>query len=347
MLSAAIVGARGYLGRECVRLLLGHPHVGDVVPISLSSPEGTLADTVPAFRGLPGLEMRAVDHPAVQEADVVFFATSGGDAKALAPKFSDDQVLIDLSRDHRLDALKAQAMLLSSGETVEAGTQGTAGTWSFGLCESPLAIEEGTTRIANPGCYPTSALLGMAPALTHGLVASGPVIVDGKSGVSGAGATPRPDLHFPEANDDVRAYKVVGHDHGDEMRHGAGRMAGQSPEGRPVRFTPHLIPVTRGLLTTTYLPLAAGVGEEDVAEAYRSAYADAPTVRLSDEARIGNVRNTALAEIAWTIDPECQMLIVRSAIDNLLKGGSGQAIQNMNRTFGYQETTGLPLIAGP
>lgn len=338
MVNVAVIGARGYLGRECIRILLNHPKVQSITPVSGSEAGKAYGELVPGFRGrdltfVPGSD------PKVNAADVLFLATDAEEAKKAVAAARADQLIIDLSRAHRHDAL-SQANLASQDPS----------TWSYGQPEI-LPVAKGAKRIANPGCYPTATMLAAAPALKAKLVADGVLISDGLSGVSGAGATPRGDLHFPEANESVRAYKVLGHDHLGEIRDAAraveatvGTTKAASP--RPVRFTPHLVPQNRGLLATVYLPLKAGVTPEQVKAAYAAAYAKTPFVHLVAEADTGAVRGSNRAEVAVDVDVEAGLIIVRCAIDNLVKGGSGNAVQNMNRALGFPEGSGLPLVGG-
>ncbi|MBW3583210.1 MAG: N-acetyl-gamma-glutamyl-phosphate reductase [Euryarchaeota archaeon] len=355
MSQVAIVGARGYLGRELVRFLLSHPKVDEVLPVSLGSPGGEFGATVPAFRHIKGLEMRSWDDEVVQNADAVLFATAGGDAKkCVADLDPDGPLVVDLSRDHRLEAIasfqKARQMVTVGGASAtDATTEAARATgWTYGLVDTPFQVQKGTKRIANPGCYPTASLLATLPAVEAGLVAPGPIVVDGKSGVSGAGATPRPELHFTDTNESVHAYKVVGHDHQYEIQAAVAchDRATQGGRARPVRFTPHLVPQNRGLLATVYAPLHEHVTPDAVKEVYAKRYADAVTVRLVEEADTAHVRGSTLCDVAVDVDPEANMLVARGAIDNLVKGGSGQAVHNLNLALGYDPTLGLPMIGG-
>ncbi len=338
MVNVAVIGARGYLGRECIRILLNHPKVKSITPVSGSEAGKPYGDLVPGFRGRP-LTFVATHDPMITAADVLLLATDAEEAKKAAATAKPHQLVIDLSRAYRHEALAAS---LPGGQP---------SPWFYGQPEL-LPTPKGHKRIANPGCYPTATLLAAAPALAAGLAADGVLISDGKSGVSGAGATPRTDLHFPEANESVRAYKVLGHDHLDEIRLAAGAIeahAGRAaPGGKPraVRFTPHLVPANRGLLATVYLPLKAGVTAEQVKAAYAKHYAAATFVHVVAEPDTANVRGSNRAEVAVDVDTEAGLIVARCAIDNLVKGGSGNAVQNMNRALGFAEATGLPLVGG-
>ncbi len=309
---AAVVGARGYLGRETVRLLHGHPHV-DVLPIGRHARGDAFGTHVPAMRH-EGLTMGDLDD--AHQADVLFLATPKGTAADQADAFLEagGRTVIDLSRDHRIQALEG-------------------GAWHYGLADV-APPKQGTRRVANPGCYPTATLLATRPLVDAGLVADGPVIVDGKSGVSGAGITPSDATHYPRMDGSTRAYKVEGHDHTAEMQ------AGLSPPGT-VRFTPHLVPQSRGLLATTYLPLADGVTQEHVDNVLEEAYQDAPFVRVDAEPDTAHVTGTNMADVAGHVDEAAGIIVCRGAIDNLVKGGAGQAVQNMNHCLGFDAQDGL------
>ncbi len=319
MVTATIIGARGYLGRELVRLLSGHPDV-EAIHVTSTSQVGTpYGEAVPSLARV-GCVFEAPDATAPLDADVLFLATPGGEAAAWTKTYEEAGVklVIDLSRDHR-----------------HHGIDNKDG-WVYGLADvRPVA--KGTKRIANPGCYPSASLLALAPALQGGFVGKGPIIVDGKSGVSGAGVSPREDLHYPEMNESVRAYKVLGHDHTAEIAGMASRLGNAQHQ---VRFTPHLVPQTRGLLSTVYAPLQKTDG---LTQAYEDAYADSAFVSFLPEAQTGHVKGSNLAQVAVSVDEELGLMVARGAIDNLCKGGSGTAVQNMNDAFGLPTHHGLPL----
>jgi N-acetyl-gamma-glutamyl-phosphate reductase len=369
MVNVTVVGARGYLGREALRLLQNHPLVDRLNAVSLSGADGELSKSVPSFRRAD-LPLQGPDERVIEGADVIFLATAAGQAKQIAERMAHqhDTMLVDLSRDHRLQALQRQsaAQTAATRQQVAATANGSATTepamegesdaptqaaswpWTYGLPETILAPKAGDRRIANPGCYPTASLLSLLPAVGAGLAQPGALVVDGKSGVSGAGATPRPDLHYTETNENLHAYKVVGHDHGFEIE--AAVKTAADPEASdnrwPVRFTPHLVPMNRGLLATSYIPLIEGVDTEEAREVYYKAYENAATVDIVEEPSTANVRGTVRAEIGVDLDTHTRMLVVRAAIDNLTKGGSGQGVHNMNIALGELPTMGLPLLGG-
>jgi N-acetyl-gamma-glutamyl-phosphate reductase len=320
-----VVGAQGYLGRAILRTLWRHPDVTDVTAVSRAL-RGQPVRTVVA--GAPRAALfSAPDDAAALAADVVFLAVPAGAAaeRVAAHEAAGAQLVIDLSRDHR-----------------HAGLASADG-WQYAMPDV-LPAERGAKRIANPGCYPTAAMLALAPALRGGAVGSGPIIVDGKSGVSGAGQSPRADLHFPEANESVRAYKVLGHDHTSEMAEVAGILNGHA---HAVRFTPHLVPQTRGLLCTVYAPLADPNADPAAVRAlYEAAYAASPFVDVVVEADTGRVRGAHTAEVAVDCDPDTGLLVARGAIDNLARGGGSAAVANMNGARGFALGAGLDFFGG-
>lgn len=337
MVDVAVYGARGYLGRSLIGCLLSHADVQNVTPVSRSAEGQPYGHAVPAFQHAQDLVLHGPKAPAVLDSDVAFLATEGGQAAELVPLLEDAgvELIIDLSRDHRAQALTGQ------------------GPWIYGLSELPPGVPQAATHIASPGCYPTATLLALGPAALVGALGDGPVVSDGKSGVSGAGATPRADLHFPETNESLRAYKVEGHDHTEEITLALGGLEAGGPPGgppdgpeasRPVRFTPHLVPQNRGLLATVYAPIQDGWTQDDLDAAYAKTYDGTPFVTVVDEPDTAHVRGTNHAHVAVHLDETAGLLVARGAIDNLVKGGAGSAIQAMNQALGLPETTGLPTV---
>ncbi|MCA1819691.1 MAG: N-acetyl-gamma-glutamyl-phosphate reductase [Halobacteriales archaeon] len=326
-MNVAVIGARGYLGRELMRLLLSHPEVESLTPVSGSEAGRPYGESVPAFRHRRELVMAG--SAAAAQADAVFLAVDGEEARHHAAALPDVPLVVDLSRAHRAEAFHA-----GSG-------------WTYGLPEF-FPVPKGTRRIANPGCYPTATMIAAGPALQNHLLSAGPLISDGKSGVSGAGASPRADLHYAETNEAVRAYKVLGHDHLGEIRLAANALEsnGVAAPLRPVRFTPHLVPQNRGLLATVYLPLAPGADAAKVKAAYADAYAETPFVRVVAEPDTSHVRGSNFADVAVDVDAEAGLIVARCAIDNLVKGGAGAAVQNMNLALGLSPSAGLPAVGG-
>lgn len=329
MIEVAVYGARGYQGRTLVGLLSDHSEVETILPVSTTVAGRAYGDEVPSLGHLdttfvePGSDALG--------ADVVFLATGSEDAEEAleeiqARSSTDDVLVVDLSRAHRADAI--------AGDDV----------WSYGHPEAPEPLGAGEGWVANPGCYPTASLIALGPALAWDLSGPGPIVVDAKSGISGAGATPRADLHFPEANESLRAYGVEGHDHQEEIQAAVAQIEASKPEqARPVRFTPHLVPQTRGLLATAYLPLADGVSQAEVQRVYEKAYGTEPFVETVGEPDTTHVTASNRAQVGVTVDAEAGLLVARCTIDNLVKGGAGTAVQNLNEVLGFDPAAGLPL----
>ena len=322
----AVAGATGYTGQELLRILSRHP----AVTITAATSSGaTAARKLPALSHLFKGEITPLDPPSlVQLADVVFLALPDKAAAELAPMLVDAGVrVIDLSGAFRL---RDQALRARWYPETHALPQGLA----YGLTELERTSVESARMVANPGCYPTATLLALRPLIEAGLIARGAdIVVDAKSGVSGAGKTPSERTHFSEVHGSVAAYGVFGHRHGAEIEQGA---------GCEVNFVPHLMPLDRGILSTIYVRVAPGTTEESVAAVYGRIFGDQPFVRLVGSAlpEIKHVAHTNFCDIGWRVDPSGRAVLV-SVIDNLLKGASGQAVQNMNVMLGLDQTTGL------
>lgn len=322
----AIVGATGYTGAELVRLLAFHPQVTIVAVTSGRAAGERLEDHCPWLR--TDLVLSAFD-PATIEADVVFLAQEHGFAMKHAPTLIARGIkVIDLSADYRLndpvEFEKYYKMPFVKGGDFRV---------TYGLPE--LGRVTKADLVANPGCYPTATLLGLVPLYRAGIVKDSPVI-DAKSGVSGAGrAKNSTDMIFNERNQSFAAYGVTGHRHVPEL---------EKALGVKVRFTPHLIPVARGMEVTSHVSLARSVSQSELDELFRDFYAGRAFVRYSEripetKAVVGSNR----CDISARIDEHTGSVVVLSAIDNLVKGASGQAIQNMNIQFDLPEQTGLPV----
>jgi N-acetyl-gamma-glutamyl-phosphate reductase len=329
---AAVVNGTGYGGVELLRLLRGHPRF-EVVEVTARAEAGKPLAEV--FSQLP--DMGLTFTLAVERAEVVFVALPDHAAVELVPGLlAAGRRVLDLSAGFRLRS----AALYPRWYGYEHAAPALLETAVYGLTEWVREALPGARLVACPGCYPTAALLALGPALRADLIAPD-VIVDAKSGVSGAGRTLKLGSHFSEANEDVSAYGLGGHRHAPEIAQELRHMA----DGDVVRltFTPHLVPMTRGILATCYADLRPGVTADDVRAAYERAYADEPFVRLS--AQPPHTKWTLGSNMCFVhplVDPEGGRLIVVSALDNLVKGAAGQAIQCANVMYGLPETMGLP-----
>ncbi len=334
----AIAGATGYAGQELLRLLARHP----LVRVTAAMSSGAVAATrrLPALARLWDGDLTPLaPETLARDADVVFLALPDAAAAALAPDLIDGGVrVIDLSGAFRLRDAGTRARWYPETHRLPDAV-------AYGLTELERDAVARARLVANPGCYPTAALLALAPAIAAGLIVPGSdIVVDAKSGVSGAGKTPSDRTHFSECHGSVSAYGVFNHRHGAEIEQGlAHAQSGKGPsEGHALSFVPHLVPLDRGILSTMYVRVTPGTTEEALAGVYQRAYADAPFVRLTAAAlpEIKHVAHTNFCDIGWRVDPSGRAVLV-SVIDNLVKGAAGQAVQNLNVMLGADERTGL------
>ncbi len=350
MKKVAIVGASGYSGEVLVQLLLNHPHAELVAVTSRQHAGQTLAQVFPKFASHPkSRTLRFVEPNAellAKQADVVFLALPHGVAAEYAiPLVNAGCVVIDLSADFRLKSPAIYKEFYAHDHPAPELLKKSV----YGLPECYREEIKKSLLIASPGCYPTSILLPVIPLLKAGLVQPAGIIADSLSGVSGAGRKAEVDYLFCECNESVRPYGVPKHRHLSEIEEQLSLAAGTPVT---IQFTPHLIPVNRGILTTLYLAPAEPFNDAAGAEAlgkkitacYHSAYADEPFVRLLEGKALPDTKNvvgTNVCEIAWRLDPRTGRLIVMSAEDNVVKGASGQAVQSLNILSGWPETAGL------
>lgn len=346
----AIIGASGYSGEELLRLLLQHPFAELVAVTSRQQAGQTVAEVFPRFASQARARELRFTEPDVDflvaRARVVFLALPHGVAAEYAvPLLRAGCRVIDLSADFRL----RDAGLYREFYGHDHSAPELLGRAVYGLPELYREAIRGASLIAAPGCYPTSILVPVVPLLRAGLVSAEGIIADSLSGVSGAGRKAEVDYLFVECHESLRPYGVPKHRHLSEIEQELSRTA-----GRPVviQFTPHLVPVNRGILTTLYLTAATdarGAGPAAalaarVTECYRTAYGREPFVRLLADRGLPDTKNvtgTNVLELAWRVDPRTGRLLVFSAEDNLVKGASGQAVQAFNLLCGLPETTGL------
>lgn len=350
---AAIVGAAGYAGAELTRLLIQHPDF-ELVAITSNADAGIpLSKVYPAFAGVSDLAFSAHDDPVLDTVDVVFLAVPHTAAMSVAPRFlSEGITVIDLSADYRLDDPDVYEEWYGTRHTSPELLK----TRAFGL---PELFGEGLERAAErhaggeavlvgcAGCYPTATSLAAAPAVRSGWLSEGAlVVVDAISGVTGAGKSCTARTHFCSADENVEAYGVGTHRHTPEIEQILGI-------GKRLVFTPHLAPLSRGLLSTVTIPLASdamGLTTEEAVERYRSFYEGRPFVRVLDAGaspKTASVAGTNLCQIGVTVNTHAGVLIAVGAIDNLCKGAAGQAVQCANIVFGLDERRGLPSLAMP
>ena len=339
----AVLGGSGYAGGELLRLLHLHPRV----ELRMVTSERYAGKPVTAaFPHLTGYARhRFVPMEAVSPetgADLFFLALPHRTAqKTAAALLRAGRRVIDFSADFRLRDPAVYEQWYGTPHTERAALRRAV----YGLPEIHRRKIRRAALVANPGCYPTSALLGLLPALKKGLVRTRGIVIDSKSGVSGAGRSPRTPLLFSEVNDAFRAYGLATHRHTPEIEQEISGLA-----GRPVivEFSPHLVPMDRGILTTIYAQLRTGLGLEEIHALYRKAYAREPFVQVLPPGELPatkNVRGTNHCHIGLVLNPRTGRLLIVSAIDNLTKGAAGQAVQNMNLMAGFEETTGLEALA--
>jgi len=341
MKKVAIVGASGYSGEELVRLLLSHPDAELAAVTSRQYAGQTLAQVFPKFAHHPRARGLHFSEPKVgllaKQAQIVFLALPHGVAAEFAvPLLQLGCQVIDLSADFRVrSAAVYKEFYAHDHPAPELLAQAV-----YGLPEVYRAQIKKASLIASPGCYPTSILLPTVPLLKAGLIQPNGIIADSLSGVSGAGRKAELDYLFVECNESVRPYGIPKHRHLSEIEQELSLAAGSQVI---IQFTPHLIPVNRGILTTLYLtPVEATL--DQVTACYQAAYASEPFVRLLEGKALPDTKNvvgTNVIEIAWRLDLRTGRLIVMSAEDNLVKGASGQAVQSMNLMGGFPETAGL------
>jgi N-acetyl-gamma-glutamyl-phosphate reductase len=324
----ALVGATGYAGQELVGLLARHPQAS--LKVAMSSSADSAARPLPRLARIWEGHVEPLDRDRLKAvADVVFLAVPEQAAAELAPPLVDAGLrVIDLSGAFRIRDDAARARWYPATKTLPDGA-------AYGLTEYYKDDVRSARLVANPGCYPTGALLALLPLGRAGLIdESAGVVVDAKSGISGAGRAPSDRTHFSENHGSVAAYGVFGHRHVAEM---------EQELGAGVTFVPHLVPLDRGILETIYVRARPGTTAEQIAGAFDRAYREEPFVRLTGEAlpEIKHVAWTNFCDIGWRFDARTGRLVIVACLDNLVKGAAGQALQNFNVACGFDERAAL------
>ncbi len=342
MIKAGIIGSTGYAGQELVRLLLQHPQTEIVWYGSRSYIDQKYADVYKNMFRLA--DARCMDdnmNELSEQADVIFTATPQG----LCASLVDDDILnrtkiIDLSADFRIKDVRVYeewyGITHKSPQYIPEAV--------YGLCEINRESVRSARLVANPGCYTTCSILTMYPLVKEKLVDPHSIIIDAKSGTSGAGRGAKVPNLFCEVNESIKPYGVAVHRHTPEIEEQLGYAAG---EPIMVNFTPHLVPMNRGILATAYASLMPGVTQEQVQEAYEKHYGKEYFIRLLPQGTYPETRwveGSNFVDIGYKLDPRTHRIIAVGAIDNLVKGAAGQAVQNMNLMFGLPEQTGLSLV---
>ncbi|MGD0016175.1 MAG: N-acetyl-gamma-glutamyl-phosphate reductase [Verrucomicrobiia bacterium] len=341
-IKVAIVGASGYSGQELIRLLLRHPHVVITSFTSRQYAGKAVADVFPKFRGLIDAVFVEPNVKTILQsgAETVFLALPHGVAAEYAPALLAKGVRVfDLSADFRLKSAAVYKEFYEHDHPAPKLLKNAV----YALPEIHREAIRKADLLACPGCYPTSVILGCAPALKHKLAKPHGIVVASLSGISGAGRKASEEYMFPECNESARAYGIPKHRHVSEMEQELSLLAGAELK---ISFTPHLIPLNRGIVSTIYLDLAKSAsqlaGETDVLDIYREFYKGERFIRVTESLPdTKNVELTNFCDISARVDSRTGKLIVVTALDNLTKGAAGQAVQCMNIVFGYDETTGL------
>jgi N-acetyl-gamma-glutamyl-phosphate reductase len=342
-IDVAVAGATGYMGAELLRLLAVHPNVRlRTVMASERSAGVPIGRLIPSLRGRLDLTVEGLDAEALAgAADCVLLALPHGEThRVVAAVRRRGRRVVDLSADYRLRDATVFETWYKTPHTDAAGLREAV----YGLPELYRKEIAGAGLVANPGCYPVGALLAVLPLLKAGLGRAEGIVIDSKSGVTGAGAQtrkPDPMYQFTEQNENVLAYGLTRHRHTPEIEQELSAAVGAEVR---VTFTPHLVPMNRGIFTTAYVPLARRVSTADCLAVFREAYGHEPFVRVLDEDELPRTRavlGSNLCDVAVAVDPRTDRAICLSVLDNLGKGGAAQAIQNLNIMHGWDERAGL------
>lgn len=339
-MKVSIIGATGYAGAELIRLITAHP-AAEILYITSESSTGQAIDQLyPHLRGLEGRLLGSMtETDKLAQSDLVFIALPHGHAMQSGKALAEANVkVIDLGADYRFSDEKVYEEWYKVSHTHP--NSGAV----YGLTELNREKVRTAKIVGNPGCYTTASILALAPLVKHGLIENDSIVIDAKSGVSGAGRGFSMNSHFTETWENFKAYSIAGHRHTPEIEQALSVLAG---EALTLSFTPHLVPMSRGILSTCYAKLKKDVAPEKVEAAFTALYGSEYFIRLLGEGgypATKNVRGSNFCDLGWHFDKRTGRVIVVSAIDNLVKGAAGQAVQNMNVMAGLPENTGLELV---
>lgn len=343
MIKVGIAGASGYTGVELVKLVTNHPEAKLCAVTSNRYKGQSLTDIFPSMRGFETLICEGLDIKQLsQKVDVMFLALPHKVSMSVVPELVDHNIkVIDLSADYRFTdplAYESAYQVHTSKRLLKESV--------YGLCEIYREQIKTARIVGNPGCYPTSILLPLLPLIKDDLILPRDIISDSKSGVSGAGRSVSLSTHFCEVNESFNAYKIGNHRHTPEINE---ILSHHFQQKVAITFVPHLLPLTRGMLSTIYARIAPGKGEKDIRQALVSHYKDEPFVRILEKdmyPSISDVKGTNCCDIGFHFNNSTRQVVIVSVIDNLMKGAAGQAVQNMNILFGLKEETGLNSVQG-
>ncbi len=341
MTNVAIVGASGYTGVELARILCNHPHITITAATSRQYDGKPLSDVFPNLRRKIDIICKNLSVEELSKsADVFFTAVPHKTAMGIVPELiKAGKKVVDLSADFRL-----RDILTYEEWYQEHTAPSLVKSAAYGLPELHRKAIKTTSLVANPGCYPTSILLGLAPLLKAGILDPQTIIADSKSGTSGAGRAANVGTLFCEVTDGFRAYNVGAHRHTPEIEQEINQLCNDNVK---ISFTPHLLPISRGILSTVYAQLLSSTDSTSIRDLYENMYSGEPFVRILPEGQLPAtqyVRGSNFCDIAFKIDQRTNRIIILSTIDNIVKGAAGQAVQNMNIMCGFEETAGLDIV---
>lgn len=338
----AIIGATGYGGSELMRLLYNHPEVS-IHSIHSSSQHGSsITESYPHTDQAIALNLQAIEiEKMAKEVELVFTSTPNGISSTLVPKLLEAGMkVIDLSGDFRIKDRQTYEQWYGLKAAEEKWIKEAV----YGLSEWIETDVTTANLVANPGCFSTVTLLGLAPLVKEGIVDGSSIVVDAKTGVSGAGRGVSPVTHFSETNENFKIYRVNNHQHIPEIEQ---QLASWNEQAGPITFSPHLVPMTRGIMATMYMTATEEVSAKKLIDLYRSHYKNDPFIRVREPEVFPSTKEvygSNFCDLSLTYDERTNRITVVAVIDNLVKGASGQAIQNMNKMLGFDEKAGLDFI---
>jgi len=342
MIKVGIIGSTGYVGQELTRILIQHPDVNLVQTTSHSYIGQNYDRIYENFREIYTAECQEENiEKAAEELDVIFIALPHGIAsKKITPEILKKTKIIDIGADYRLNSKETYENWYNTNHFSERLLKEAV----YGLCELKRDKIKPASLIANPGCYTTCSILSLAPLLKSGIIKEDSIIVDAKSGVSGAGRSLNIGTHFNECNESIKAYKIASHRHTPEIEQELSILAGRDIT---ITFTPHLVPMNRGILVTAYATLKEKQSYEEISSVYKEFYENEYFIRLTQKGVYPEtrwVKDSNFCDIGFTVDERTNRIVVIGTIDNLIKGAAGQAVQNMNIMFDIDEKVGLTNI---